>query len=99
LPTLPLTHGQLFVLVLTLGAYAIGVAIQRAAHRSALLNPTLLAISIVTTALWLLKPDYGTYFSAAQPVHFLLGPTVVALAVPMYRHGALIRERAFVICS
>jgi putative effector of murein hydrolase len=95
LPTLPLTHGQLFVLVLTLGAYAIGVAIQRAAHRSALLNPTLLAIGIVTTALWLLKLDYGTYFSAAQPVHFLLGPTVVALAVPMYRHGALIRERAF----
>jgi putative effector of murein hydrolase len=64
LPTLPLTHGQLFVLVLTLGAYAIGVAIQRAAHRSALLNPTLLAIGIVTTALWLLKLDYGTYFSA-----------------------------------
>jgi putative effector of murein hydrolase len=60
-----------------------------------LLNPTLLAIGIVTTALWLMKLDYGTFFSAAQPVHFLLGPAVVALAVPLYRHGVLIRERAF----
>src|SRR5262249_56026698 len=39
--------------------------------------------------------EYGVYFTAAQPVHFLLGPAVVALAIPLYRHAALIRERAF----
>jgi predicted murein hydrolase (TIGR00659 family) len=95
LPTLPLAHGPLFLLVLTLGAYAVGVAVQRAARRSALLNPTFLAIAIVATTLWLSKLDYGAYFAAAQPVHFLLGPAVVALAVPLYRHAPLIRERAF----
>ena len=89
------THNHLLLLVLTLGAYAIGVALQRAARRSALLNPTLLAIAIVVTTLWLLRLDYGAYYSAAQPVHLLLGPAVVALAVPLYRHAALIRERAF----
>jgi putative effector of murein hydrolase len=78
-----------------LGAYVVGLAVQRVAWRSALLNPTLLAIVVVATTLLLLKLDYGVYFTAAQPVHFLLGPAVVALAIPLYRHAALIRERAF----
>lgn len=91
LPTL----GPLFLLVLTLGAYAISVAVQRVGRRSALLNPTLFAIAIVATTLWLSRFDYGAYFAAAQPIHFLLGPAVVALAVPLYQHAALIRERAF----
>jgi predicted murein hydrolase (TIGR00659 family) len=95
LPTLSLAYGPLFLLVLTLGAYAIGIAVQRVARHSALLNPTLLAIAIVATTLRLLQLDYGAYFAAAQPVHFLLGPAVVALAIPLYRHAALIRERAF----
>jgi putative effector of murein hydrolase len=50
------------------------------------LNPTLIAIAIVATALLLLHADYPSYFVAAQPIHLLLGPAVVALAVPLYRH-------------
>jgi predicted murein hydrolase (TIGR00659 family) len=92
--TLLLAHRHLFPLLLTLGAYAAAVAVQRLGRRSALLNPTLLAIACVVPALWLLGVDYGDYFSAAQPVHFLLGPAVVALAIPLYRHAGLVRERA-----
>lgn len=92
--TLVLTHRHLFPLLLTLGAYAAAVAVQRVGRRSALLNPTLLAIACVVPVLWLLQVDYRDYFSAAQPVHFLLGPAVVALAVPLYRHAGLVRERA-----
>jgi len=92
--TLLVAHSHLFPLLLTLGAYAIAVAMQRVGRRSALLNPTLLAIACVVPALWLLKVDYRDYFRAAQPVHFLLGPAVVALAVPLYRHAELVRERA-----
>jgi predicted murein hydrolase (TIGR00659 family) len=87
-------HGHLFPLVLTLGAYAVAVTIQRFARRSALLNPTLLAIAGVVAMLWLFKVDYSVYFNAAQPVHLLLGPAVVALAIPLYRHAGLVRERA-----
>jgi predicted murein hydrolase (TIGR00659 family) len=90
-----LTHRHLFPLLLTLGAYVAAVAVQRFGRRSALLNPTLLAIACVVPVLWFLKVDYGDYFSGAQPVHFLLGPAVVALAVPLYRHAGLVRERAF----
>lgn len=93
--TLLLAHRHLFPLLLTLGAYAAAVAVQRAGRRSALLNPTLLAIACVVPVLWFMKVDYGDYFAAAQPVHFLLGPAVVALAIPLYRHAGLVRERAF----
>lgn len=89
-----LAHSHLFPLLLTLGAYAVAVGVQRFGRRSPLLNPTLLAIVCVVPVLWLLKVDYRDYFRAAQPVHFLLGPAVVALAVPLYRHAGLVRERA-----
>ncbi len=92
--TLLLAHSRLFPLLLTLAAYAVAVTVQRFGRRSALLNPTLLAIACVVPVLWLLKVDYQTYFAAAQPVHFLLGPAVVALAVPLFRHAGLVRERA-----
>lgn len=89
-----LAHAHLFPLVLTLAAYALAVQLQRLAARSALLNPTLFAIALVVAVLWLLGTDYGWYFSAAQPVHLLLGPAVVALAIPLYRNAGRIRERA-----
>jgi predicted murein hydrolase (TIGR00659 family) len=80
-------------LALTFAAYALGLALQRLAGGSPLLNPTLIAISVVAGLLALLHVDYGTYFSAAQPIHILLGPAVVALAVPLSRHFALCRGR------
>lgn len=89
-----LAHTHLFPLLLTLAAYCVAVAVQRLGRRSPLLNPTLLAIACVVPVLWLLKIDYQRYFAAAYPVHFLLGPAVVALAVPLYRHARLVRERA-----
>lgn len=87
-------HGPALLLSLTLGAYAIGVMAQRLGKQHPLLNPTLLAIGIVSGALILFHLDYDTYFSAAQPIHVLLGPAVVALAVPLFRHLPLLRDRA-----
>lgn len=47
-------------------------------------NPV--AVSIVTVVILLMATHtpYQTYFSGAQFIHFLLGPTTVALAVPLY---------------
>jgi predicted murein hydrolase (TIGR00659 family) len=87
-------HTSSLFLALTLGAYAVGVALQRWGGRHPLLNPTLLAIAIVSCVVLLLHIDYNRYFQASQPIHVLLGPAVVALAVPLYRHFSLIRQRA-----
>ena len=45
-----------------------------------------MAVSIVTVVILLMATHtpYQTYFSGAQFIHFLLGPTTVALAVPLY---------------
>ncbi len=88
------THASSLFLPLTLGAYAVAVRLQQWSGRHPLLNPTLVGIVIVSAALLILHADYQVYFAAVQPVHVLLGPAVVALAIPLYRHFPLIRERA-----
>jgi predicted murein hydrolase (TIGR00659 family) len=94
-----MAHDPILWLTLTIGAYAAGVALQRLCGRHPALNPTLIAIAIVATALLLLHADYPSYFVAAQPIHLLLGPAVVALAVPLYRHITLVCERAALLVA
>lgn len=74
----------LLALVLTVGAYLLGVAVQQRV-RSALANPVLIAVVLIGTALRVLHISYATYFSGAQFIHFLLGPATVALAIPLVR--------------
>jgi len=74
----------LFALVITIGAYLLGVAIQKRLQ-AAIANPVLIAIIILGIALRLFHISYAQYFSGAQFIHFLLGPATVALAVPLVR--------------
>jgi predicted murein hydrolase (TIGR00659 family) len=87
-------HRPLAAIGLTLLGYAIGHALWERGGRHPLLNPTLLAIALVSGALMLIGADYGRYFEDARLVHLLLGPAVVALAVPLYRHLPALRARA-----
>ncbi len=80
-PSLVHASQPLFALALTLGAYLLGVAVQRRT-RSPLLNPVLIAIVLIGAILRLGRVPYETYFNNAQLIHFLLGPGTVALAIP-----------------
>ena len=53
-----------------------------------------MAIALVVVVLAATGTSYKRYFDGAQFVHFLLGPAVVAMAVPLYRHTAMIRRSA-----
>ena len=79
-----LSQGPLLWLTATLAAYALGDACFRAAGRSPLVNPVLIAVALLAAVLWLTLTSYATYFEGAQFVHFLLGPATVALALPLY---------------
>jgi predicted murein hydrolase (TIGR00659 family) len=79
-----LAASPLLGLTLTLLAYQAAYWIYRRAGFNPLLNPVLLAILMLVTALQLTDTPYATYFDGAQFVHFLLGPATVALAVPLY---------------
>ena len=81
-------------LSLTLGAYLTAVGINERCNKTPLLNPTLLAIAFVVAALTATGTSYKRYFDGAQFVHFLLGPAIVAMAVPLYRHTEMIRKSA-----
>jgi putative effector of murein hydrolase len=89
-----MTGAPLRPLALTPGAYAAALIAWERSGRSALLNPTLVAIAIVALVLVGSGADRAAYRAGAQPVHLLLGPAVVALAVPLHRHAALLRARA-----
>lgn len=86
-------HVQVFPLALTLAAYAAAVRLQRLAQGSPLANPTLIAIVLVVFVLSFTGVSYGSYFAANQPINVILGPAVVALGVPLFRHLGLIRKR------
>jgi putative effector of murein hydrolase len=75
----------------TVAAYSLAVAVSDRLGRPALLNPVLVAIALVAAVLALTGTEYDDYFAAAQPLHVLLGPATVALAVPLHRQRARIR--------
>ena len=70
-------------LFLTLLAYAFGDWCQRAAGRSALLNPVAIASLLLGSLLLVTETSYDQYFGGAQFIHFLLGPAIVGLAIPV----------------
>ncbi|MDH5343517.1 MAG: LrgB family protein [Betaproteobacteria bacterium] len=79
-----LSASPLLGLTLTLLAYQAAYWIYERAGFNPLLNPVLLAVAMLVTALAVTGTPYATYFDGAQFVHFLLGPATVALAVPLY---------------
>ncbi|MFC4636940.1 LrgB family protein [Deinococcus hohokamensis] len=85
-------------MALTLLAFALGTALQ-GWRRSPLTNPTLVATALLCVALLVTRVPYQAYQADLAPLTFLLGPAVVALAVPLYRLRALLARqwRALVV--
>jgi predicted murein hydrolase (TIGR00659 family) len=67
----------------TIAAYILALKLKALGKGHVLLQPLLTASLGVGIALALLHVPYGAYYSAAWPVHKLLGPATVALAVPL----------------
>ncbi|WP_363323445.1 LrgB family protein [uncultured Bradyrhizobium sp.] len=83
---------QVSWLIVTLGAYILGDALQRACGGSALANPVLAAIILVASIVVVSGTDYKVFATQTQFVSFLLGPATVALAVPLARSVWLVWE-------
>jgi putative effector of murein hydrolase len=88
-----LAGSPLFALVLTLGAYALGLAVYERTHRNPLANPVLIAVVLVAAGLTVADMPYARYFQGAQFVHFLLGTATVSLAIPIYKGWASVKGR------
>ncbi len=86
-------------LTLTLVAYGIAwwCYVRTGMHPVA--NPVLISVGLIVITLWVTGTSYQTYFGGAQFVHFLLGPAVVGLAVPLARAWRNVRKLAVPIAG
>ncbi|PSV27542.1 MULTISPECIES: CidB/LrgB family autolysis modulator [unclassified Photobacterium] len=67
--------------------------------RNPLFNPLLISLIILIAALHWLQVPYETYFADNEIINYLLGPAVVALALPLYQQLPLIKRKWKTILS
>ena len=78
-----LSSSAVWGVALTLGTFALGRVVQRAA-RLPWLNPLIPASAIIIALLSVLNIPYADYKASSTPLTYLLLPATVALAVPLY---------------
>lgn len=89
-----LSASPLLWLTLTLCVYAMASWLAARTEFAAWANPVAVSVALLGGILLLTGTPYARYFEGAQFVHFLLGPTTVALALPLFRNRALVRRAA-----
>lgn len=87
-----LASTPLLWLTVTLIVWIIADRIAVASGRHPVVNPVLLSIIALGALLIFTGTSFATYFQGAQFVHFLLGPAIVAIAIPLYRNLDKVRE-------
>ena len=80
-----------FGMAISLLGYEIGLIIKRK-FKMAIFNPLLIAVVIVILFLVVFHVDYETYNSSAKYLSYLLTPSTVCLAVPLYQQLHLLRK-------
>ena len=79
-----LSATPLFGLTATLATYVVACAFYVRVDQAAWANPVLWTVLTLVGLLAVSGTPYPAYFSGAQFIHFLLGPAVVALGVPLW---------------
>ena len=79
-------------LILTLGAYKLGIIIYEKANKHTLLQPIIIAYILIMLGLVLTGYSYEKYFKSVEIIHFFLGPATVALALPLYHNLKFIKQ-------
>lgn len=80
-----------FGFVLSLGAYIAGVQLKKK-FGWAILNPLLVSVVLVSACLLIFHIDYQTYNSSAKYISYLLTPSTVCLAIPLYKQLELLKK-------
>lgn len=86
-----ITNSAYFGVALTLIAYIIGLKL-RDRLKLAILNPLMLAVVLVIIFLLVFKIDYDDYNLGGKYITFLLTPTTICLAVPLYQKLDLLKK-------
>lgn len=84
-----LDNSNIFGLLLSIGAYAAGVIINK---RFNYLNPLLFAITAIIAALLIFGVDYEVYNHSTIYLRGMLTPVTVCLAIPLYKQLRVLRK-------
>lgn len=87
----------LFSLILTLCSFSGFAYLQKRFGGHTLLNPVGWSIFVCVMFIYFTSIDYALYMEGAHYIHFLLGPVIVALAVPLYKFLTYIKRDAVAI--
>lgn len=80
------TNTPMTWLILTLGAYKIGIIIYEKTNKHTLFQPIIIAYLTILILLVITGVSYKEYFKSVEIIHFFLGPATVALALPLYNN-------------
>lgn len=83
---------------LSLMAYFIGTALKKKL-KIGLLNPLLVSIVITIAVLCIAGIDYDTYNTGAKYLSWLLTPSTVCLAIPLYEQLELLKKNFKAVCA
>lgn len=86
-----------FGIVLTIGAFQIGLLINKKT-KLVVCNPLFIAIIIVIVFLLVTKVSYDDYYKGGSMIQFLLTPATVSLAIPLYRQIEVLKKNLAAIC-
>ncbi|MDT9592061.1 LrgB family protein [Nocardioides zeae] len=78
--------------LLTLGAYRVGLWLHARSGRHPVTQPVLVAVVLVSTVLLATGTAYADYARGGDLVAFALAPATVALAVPLHRQAHHLRR-------
>jgi putative effector of murein hydrolase len=79
-------------LSLTVGVWLVSDRLAAAASRHPVANPLLISIIAIVLLLKVTGTSYATYLCGAQFIQFLIGPAVVAIAVPLFRNWPVVKR-------
>ena len=77
--------------LLSIGAYAIGMLLKRKTGWS-ILNPLLVSIVLIIAFLLVTGLPYQTYSEGADIISYMLTPVTICLAVPLYQQVELLKK-------
>jgi len=84
--------------VISLLAYMAGMWLKKK-FQWAILNPLLVSIVIVIGILVVFRIDYATYQYSARYISYLLTPSTVCLAIPLYKQLNLLRRNIVAVMT
>ena len=78
-----LAQSEVFALTLVIGTYLAATALYKKT-RISLLHPLITSIFVIIAVLKMLGIHYESFQQGSHLIHFLLGPSVVALGYVLY---------------